>query len=139
MNTATLLGMLSLSEFFTKYKISLCSSSSSRLKILKDVKLKPYTIINPDIDEKAIRFDDPFKLTSKLAHEKLNNSIQKWKSKNDGDSILISSDIVVYYNKQIYEKPTNIEQARKWIQSYLTQDMPVYAVSSIVIVNTKTG
>jgi len=50
-----------------------------------------FEIVSPDIDEKAIRRDDPRELVEAIAQAKMDAVLQKI----DGDAIVITSDQVL--------------------------------------------
>ena len=86
-----------------------------------------------DIDEKAIRFDDPKKLTMALALAKAEALRPKIKE----PALLITADQVVLWNGEILEKPESPEQARRFLQGYAQH--PAQPINAVVITNTKTG
>lgn len=85
-----------------------------------------------DIDEKAIRDDDPEKLTLLLAHAKADALLPQICS----SSILITSDQVVVCGGAILEKPESEDQARKHLQGYAQS--PAITVTAVVVTNTGT-
>ncbi|MFA7244624.1 MAG: Maf family protein [Candidatus Magasanikbacteria bacterium] len=112
-------------------KIILGSQSKSRRKIMENMGYN-FESMNPNIDEKAIRFDDPKQLTLALAHAKADALLPKISE----PSLLVTSDQVVTWNGNILEKPENEEEARKFLQGYAIY--PPTTVTSIVVVNTVT-
>lgn len=113
-------------------KIILGSQSKWRKKILEDMGYE-FEVMSPDIDEKAIRDDDPNELTRKLARAKAEALLPRIKE----DVILITSDQVVFCNGEIREKPENEDQARAYLESYA--EHPVETVTAVFVINTKTG
>lgn len=91
-----------------------------------------FETMSANIDEKAIRFDDPQKLTLVLANAKadalLPNILEP--------AILITSDQVVALDKNILEKPENEDEAREFLRGYATH--PPQTVTAVVAVNTAT-
>ena len=114
-------------------KIILGSSSKQRRNILTEMGYE-FDIISPDIDEKAIRDKDPKKLVLKVAHAKADAVVEQ----ADKDSIVITSDSIVLVNGVVREKPENKEQAYEWLKE-ISQGALQTVVSSLVVVNTKTG
>lgn len=110
-------------------KIILGSKSAGRKKIMEEMGYE-FNILVSDIDEKAIRFDDPKELTINIAKAKA-ISLQ---DKIFEPAILITSDSVVVCNNEILEKPQNEEEARKFLELY--RDFPATVVSSVVVTNT---
>ncbi|MDD3101917.1 MAG: Maf family protein [Patescibacteria group bacterium] len=111
--------------------IILGSASKSRKRVMERAGWK-FTIITADIDEKAIRFDDPKDLVMALASAKADAILPKIKEK----AFLITADQVVVCNNEIREKPIDEKQAREYLRSYA--DYPAEAVNGIAIVNTET-
>ncbi|XP_038876103.1 7-methyl-GTP pyrophosphatase-like isoform X4 [Benincasa hispida] len=95
------------------FQIILGSSSIARRRILSEMGYK-FTIMTADIDEKAIRKERPEELVMALAEAK-----------------------VVVYEGTIREKPSNKDEARKFIKGYSGSHASV--VSSVLITNLKTG
>lgn len=89
--------------------------------------------MSPNIDERAIRDPDPFKLTLKLAHAKAEALL----SQITKPSILVTGDQVVYFQGQILEKPDNEQHARELLRGYRGQYVEV--INGVVVVNTQTG
>ena len=87
-------------------KIILGSASARRQKILRDMGYE-FEIKQADIDEKAIRDPDPTKLTLALANAKADALIPKLGE----DTLLITSDLVVWFQNKIIEKPESKEEA----------------------------
>ena len=96
-------------------KIILGSQSKNRKKILESMGFD-FEVMAAGIDEKAIRDPDPQKLVLLLANTKADSIIPKITE----DAILITSDQVVVWNKQIREKPENSEQAREYLNIFAT-------------------
>lgn len=115
-----------------KLPIILGSASKGRKQVLENLGWE-FEIMTADIDEKAIRFDDPEKLAHTLANTKADALIPKIKQ----DVLLITSDQVVDYNGQIREKPESPEEARDFLKSYANH--PAKNVTGIAVTNTKTG
>ena len=113
-------------------KIILGSQSEGRRQILTEMGYK-FEVRPANIDEKAIRFTDPQKLTLALANAKANALLAKITE----PAILITSDQVVICDGKIREKPESVEMARNYLQSYNTQ--PAETVTAVVVTNTATG
>lgn len=114
-------------------KLILGSTSRSRREILQKLGYK-FDIVEPEIDERMIRYENPKELVLKIAHAKADDVIKKI----SGDAIVITSDSVTIVNGEIREKAQDKKQAYQWIQE-LSDGAPQTQISSVVIVNTKTG
>lgn len=89
-----------------------------------------FKIMVADIDEKAIRFYDPKKLTLALARAKADALLPKVK----GDAILITADQVIVQNGKILEKPKDAKEAEEFLRGY--KHHPAEAVTAVVAINT---
>ena len=114
-------------------KIILGSSSKPRQEILKNLGYE-FEIVKPEVDEKAIRCEDPKELVLKIANAKADDVINKV----SGDAIVIASDSITIVNGEIREKPQDKKQAYEWIRE-ISKGVPQTQISSVVVVNTKTG
>lgn len=86
-------------------KIVLASESPFRRRAMDMVGV-PYETRAANIDEKAIRDDDPAQLTRKLAEAKA------WKVAAEyPDAVIVSGDAVAAKNGKIYEKPLDLDEA----------------------------
>ncbi len=113
-------------------QVILGSQSKGRRSVLESMGYS-FTTMSPDIDEKAIRFEDPEKLTLTLAHAKADSLLPKIQT----PSILITSDQVVVCNREIREKPESEEEARKFLISYVQH--PAETVTAVIVVNTENN
>lgn len=113
-------------------RIILGSASKQRKKVLKRMGYT-FEVMVADIDEKAIRLDDPKKLTMALALAKA----EALRLKITEPALLITADQVVMCNGEILEKPENPEQARRFLQGYA--QYPAQPINAVVVTNTETG
>jgi septum formation protein len=113
-------------------KIILGSQSHGRKKILGKMGYE-FDVMPADIDEKAIRFDDPVKLTLTLANAKADALLPRIKE----SVILITSDQVVVCNGKILEKPSDENEAREYLEMYAKY--PAETVTSVAVINTGSG
>lgn len=113
-------------------KIILGSQSAHRKDILTKMGFN-FEVMVADIDEKAIRFQDPGQLTLEIARAKAEALLPRIQE----PTILITSDQVVVYNGKIREKPENDDEAREFLRSYT--EAPASTVTAVVVVNTATG
>jgi septum formation protein len=113
-------------------KIILGSGSESRKKILGEMGYE-FEVMTSDIDEKAIRFDDPKKLTLALANAKADALLERIEE----PVILITADQVVSWNGQIREKAADKNEARLFLRTY--HEYPAEIVTAVAVTNTHTG
>lgn len=112
--------------------IILGSSSLSRKTVLESMGFS-FTIISPDIDERAIRRDDPRELVTAIAQAKMDAVLEKVQ----GEAIVICSDQVMVVDGKVREKPESKEEAYAFISTYST--LPQVATSATVVCNTANG
>jgi septum formation protein len=100
-----------------------------------------YQICTADIDEKAIRHDNPKQLVQALARAKANAITEKIRSTQpewlSESSVLITCDQVVVHEDQIREKPHSRQEAEEFIAGYAVS--PASTVGSILCTNLGTG
>jgi len=113
-------------------KIILGSASENRQIILREMGLD-FEVRPANIDEKAIRLNDPNALTMALARAKAKHLDGQF----DEPVILITADQVVTYQGQIREKPRNAEEARKFLESY--NHSPAKCHTAVVVTNAASG
>jgi septum formation protein len=93
-------------------KVVLASESPFRRRAMDMVEI-PYETRAANIDEKAIRDDDPTMLTRKLAEAKA------WKVAGEcPDAVIVSGDAVAAKDGKIYEKPVDLEEAAKFLAEF---------------------
>ena len=93
-------------------KIVLASESPFRRRAMDMVGI-PYETRPANIDEKAIRDEDPAALTRKLAEAKA------WKVAGEcPDAVIVSGDAVAAKDGKIYEKPVDLEEAAKFLAEF---------------------
>ena len=112
----------------TKLPIILGSSSRFRKSVLERHGWL-FTTMSPDIDEKAIRCEDPLELPVKIAIAKANALLERFDSTSN-PSILITADQVVLFKGVVREKPINAEEAQAFLSSY--SNSSVSTVSAVV-------
>jgi len=113
-------------------KIILGSQSKNRKKVLEEMGVD-FEVLTADIDEKAIRLDDPRELVLAIARAKAD----ALKSKIIEPAILITADGVVVWRGKIREKPENETEAREFLEGYNTH--PAETVTAVVVTNIQTG
>jgi septum formation protein len=114
-------------------KLILGSASPRRKQILHDMGYE-FEVIAPDIDEKAIRDDDPERLVLALANAKADAVLEKI---GNDPAIIITSDQVVSFENKILEKPESLDDARAVLKSFGSN--PVHTVTSVVVTDSKSG
>jgi len=112
--------------------IILGSQSQGRRAILYTMGYE-FAVMAANIDERAIRSDDPRALTLALAHAKADALLPRIHE----PVLLITSDQVVIWQGKILEKPENAEEARAFLRGYA--DDPAETVTAVVVANTATG
>lgn len=113
-------------------KIILGSSSPSRKAVLTSMGFV-FTVISPDIDEKAIRKEDPRELVEAIAQAKMDAVLALVQE----DAIVITSDQVMVVDGKVREKPRSKEEAYEFLSTFSTK--PQTATSCTVVCNTATG
>jgi len=123
-------------------KIILGSASAARQSILREMGFN-FTVMIADIDERAIRRENPEDLVIALAEAKAEAIISKIANLKSGSEIssepllLITADQVVVHEGVIREKPSSEEEARLFIKGY--SRAPACTVGSVMVTNLKTG
>ena len=112
-------------------KIILGSQSKGRRKMLEEMGYE-FEVESANIDEKAIRIDDPKELTLALARAKA----EALRAQFLEDAILITSDQVVVWNGEIREKPQDEKEAEEFLEGYNIH--PAQTVTAVVVTNTAT-
>ena len=123
-------------------RVILGSKSATRRQIASEMKIEHETM-SADIDEKAIRFDDPGKLVEALAKAKAEAILKRLskeekKTEEKKRTLLITCDQVVVFDGKIREKPETEEEARMFMRSY-KENNPCSTVGSIRVTDVETG
>ena len=116
-------------------KIILGSQSAYRQKHLADFGYQ-FEVHAPDVDEKAIRYTDPMKLTVAIAREKRRALVDTFTDIQE-PTILITADTVLASGGHIMEKPTDADDARRMFEVYKTN--PLHAVTAVAGARLDTG
>ncbi|KAL5210684.1 hypothetical protein ABZP36_006307 [Zizania latifolia] len=103
----------SVSENSSCFQIVLGSSSPARREILADMGYE-FTVVSADIDERAIRKEEPEELVKALAEAK----------------VMVSKGV-------IRERPKSREEAREFIKGYSGDR--AFAVNYVLVTNLNTG
>jgi septum formation protein len=117
----------------TKPVMVVGTSASRRREIAKAHFGDVYDLVylSPDIDEKQFRSNDPYSLTSLIAHGKMaalrekiiEDAAFQARIAQHPDSVAVTFDQVVYYHNEIREKPTSREEALSFIKSYSNDEL----------------
>jgi predicted house-cleaning NTP pyrophosphatase (Maf/HAM1 superfamily) len=92
----------------------------------------PYELRPSRIDEKAIRDEDPLKLTQKLADTKV------WKIAEEcPDAIIVSGDAVVALGDKILEKPRDRQEAVEFLRELSSSEFRF--VTALTALNSRTA
>jgi len=113
-------------------KIILGSQSKGRKKVMEEMGLE-FEVMPADIDEKAIRHDDPKKMVVAIAQAKTD----ALKARMHEPKILVTADTVVIWKREVREKPKDKQEAIAFLRSY--NDAPAEVVTGIVVTNLATG
>lgn len=141
-------------------RLILGSKSWSRRTLLEQLDPPPFDVVVADIDEEAIKSDDPRDLVLKIALAKASALLSRREVSHssalisstfasgtvDGDEeeeeeeegrvLLICGDAVVVHKGNVRGKPRDRNEARSLLRSYA--DAPATTVSSIVVVDVRT-
>jgi septum formation protein len=109
-------------------RVILASQSEGRKQLLDSLNLK-YEIIPSNIDEKAIRHEDPVHLVKRIAEAKA-------RAINVEDALVIGGDVVVVCDKEIMEKPVDEKDAERMLKKLSGKTFDV--VAGFALYNTKT-
>jgi septum formation protein len=122
--------------------IILGSSSSGRAKVLKKMGYA-FEVFPANIDEKAIRHENPEKLVKKIAHAKATQILERFKELESLErhrkerALLITSDQVVLFNGIVREKPRDLEEARFFVTNY--SEKSAESITAVVITDIFSG
>jgi septum formation protein len=112
--------------------IILGSQSKGRRELLAAMGYE-FAVMPANIDERAIRSEDPGGLTLALAHAKADALLPQIHE----PAVLITSDQVVVWQGKIREKPVHVEEARAFLRGYA--EAPAETVTAVVVTHTATG
>lgn len=115
-------------------RLILGSSSQFRRAVMDELGFE-YEVMAPEIDEKAIRIDDPDALVLAIAHAKADALVRAVAS--DDEALIITSDQVVVWNGEIREKPRDREEAKRFIMSY--GEHPAVIINGLVVTHVPSG
>lgn len=118
-------------------KLILGSKSWSRRTLLSELKVPPFSLVIPDIDESKIRIEDARELVLAIGNAKavalLDRNAVEPAPAASGKTLLVCGDSVVKHKDRILEKPVDMAEARAFLKSYASA--PATTVSSIIVVD----
>ena len=115
-------------------KIILGSQSENRKSVLTEAGYR-FDILVPGIDEKAIRHEDLYEIPLRLAKAKADALLSRIKE----PALLITADQVIVWNGELREKPADLAEARRFLESFSGSEYPAECVNGIQVTNTETG
>ena len=114
-------------------KIILGSSSKYRKELLETNGYE-VEVMAPNIDEEAIRSDNYYELPLLLARAKANALLPKVSQ----SAILITADVVVVCDGNLYEKPKDAKETKAFLEVY-SGGAPAEIAAALVVINTANG
>ncbi len=115
--------------------IILASSSPYRASLLKQIGIKA-VCISPNIDETALKHENPQQLSVRLAQEKCQHVAQHSTEYHNKPCWIIAGDQTAECQHQLIGKPGTLDNARKQLNLMSNQSVIFY--SSLYIMNTQT-
>ena len=117
-----------------KYKIILASSSPRREDLLKKY-INNFDIITPNIEEDVLPNETPLKYVKRLSKEK---ALEVRRKVTIGNFVIIAADTIVELDNVIYNKPINIDDAKRMITNLMGRKHTVITSVYIIIDGVKT-
>ena len=115
-------------------KIILGSQSENRKHVLEQAGYM-FEVMVSNIDEKAIRHEDLYELPLRLAKAKAEALLPRIKE----PALLITADQVIVWNGELREKPNDLTEARRYLESFSGSEHPAECVNGITVTNTASG
>ncbi|MDO8620432.1 MAG: Maf family protein [bacterium] len=115
-------------------KIILGSQSENRKSVLADAGYV-FDILVPGIDEKAIRHENLYEIPLRLAKAKAEALLPKIQE----PALLITADQVIVWNGELREKPADLVEARRFLETFSGSEHPAECVNGIQVTHTGTG
>ena len=112
-----------------KYKIILASSSPRREDLLKKY-INRFDIIIPNIEEDILAGETPLKYVKRLSKEK---ALEVRRKVTTNNFIIIAADTIVELDNVIYNKPKNIDDAKRMITNLMGRKHTVITSVYIII------
>ena len=114
--------------------IVLASSSESRLKLLKQIKLNPSCIFKPEIDEDSFNHLSFDKRVKKISYQKALVAKKKFK-----ESFIIAADTIIFRGKKNYQKTSNIKSVQTYLKELSGKRHYVYGGICVFAPNEKVS
>ena len=114
-------------------KIILGSGSKFRKAIMERAGYS-FSTMSADVDERAIRTDDPYALPVRLSEAKAAALVPKISE----PSLLVTSDTIVICAGKVYEKPLNADEVRVFLREFAAAKI-TDVVTCVMVTNTATG
>jgi septum formation protein len=92
----------------------------------------PFETCPSEIDERAVRDDDPRELTRRLAEAKA----EKVRNRHP-DAVIVAGDAVAAKDERIYEKPRDLDEAACFLRELSNSRFQF--VTSLVVLNSGTS
>ncbi len=115
-------------------KIILGSQSENRRSVLVEAGYT-FDILVPGIDEKTIRHENLYEIPVRLAKAKAEALLPRIKE----PALLITADQVIVWNGELREKPADLAEARRFLETFSGSEYPAECVNGIMVTNTATG
>ena len=115
-------------------KIILGSKSENRRWVLRQARYT-FGVMVADVNEKSIRHDNFYELPLLLARAKTEALLPRVKE----SALLITADQVVVWKNELREKPRDLNEARRFLETFSGSPFPAECVNGIMITNTTTG
>lgn len=123
--------------------VMLASASTSRRRLCGQAMPEGFRLLEqklkPDIDEKAIRREDPKEMVVAIAEAKAEKAVEMLALlKGEKPALLICCDQVIVFDDVVREKPESEAQAKEHLQSYGRAGKPAVCISGVVVMNVKS-
>lgn len=115
-------------------KIILGSQSENRKQVLAEAGYA-FEVMASHIDEKAIRHENLYELPLRLARAKAEALLPRIKE----PAMLITADQVIVWNGELREKPRDLMEARRYLETFSGSEYPAECVNGITVTNTANG
>ena len=114
-------------------KIILGSGSKFRKAIMERAGYS-FSTMSADVDERAIRTNNPYELPIRLSEAKAAALLPNISE----PSLLVTSDTIVICEGKVYEKPIDADEIRAFMREYESAE-EADIVTAVVVTNTQTG
>jgi MAF protein len=92
----------------------------------------PFETCPSEIDERAVRDEDPRRLTLRLAEAKAEKVRNRYP-----DGVIVAGDAVVARDGRTYEKPRDLDEAARFLRELSSNQFQF--VTSLVVLHSRTG